>query len=119
MCVRIGDFVRFFFDNNKSMFVDGTIDGYDGETDTWTIVEKNGTVNIIKNFSRMIIRERKSDLGEMDNTKMREPGSFWLVEYEHRPAVITISPDGDGFFACGQDALWPLTEVQKWFKRIE
>lgn len=47
------------------------------------------------------------------------PGSFWLVIYEHRPAVITIAPDGSGFFACGQEECWPKTEVQAWLREIK
>lgn len=46
-------------------------------------------------------------------------GQFWLVIYEHRPAVITIAPCGTCFFACGQEELWPLTEVQAWLRRIK
>ena len=46
------------------------------------------------------------------------PGSFWLVLYEHRPNVIRIAPDRSGFFAPGQEELWPLTEVQAWLREI-
>jgi hypothetical protein len=46
------------------------------------------------------------------------PGSFWLVIYEHRPAVITIAPDGSGFFACGQEPCWPLREINAWIRQI-
>lgn len=47
------------------------------------------------------------------------PGSFWLVIYEHRPAVITIAPDGSGFFACGQEELWPKNQITGWLREIK
>lgn len=46
------------------------------------------------------------------------PRSFWLVIYEHRPAVITIAPTGTHFFACGQEEAWPLSQVTGWLHQI-
>ena len=61
-------------------------------------------------------------------------GTFWLVEYEARNCVVEVfalpeakrtsgSPRGEsfplgmGFFAPGQDGLWPITHA-KWIRQV-
>ena len=46
-------------------------------------------------------------------------GQFWHVLYECRPTIITISPDGKGFFAFGQDVLWDLSAVTEWYAEVD
>lgn len=41
-----------------------------------------------------------------------KPRSMWLVIYECRWDVVVISPCGTGFFAPGQDPLWPLSAAR-------
>ena len=47
-----------------------------------------------------------------------QPNSMWLVVYECIHNVIMVSPDGKGFFACGQEPLWSFDNVQLWVKEI-
>lgn len=47
-----------------------------------------------------------------------KPNSFWLVVYECRNSVVQISSDGKGFFACGQEELWPFDCVTEWIEEI-
>lgn len=48
-----------------------------------------------------------------------KPNSFWLVVYECRLTVVTVSPQGDGFFAPGQEPLWALSAVTEWIREIK
>lgn len=43
--------------------------------------------------------------------KQPKPNQLWLVAYECRWSVVVISPCGTGFFAPGQEQLWPLGEA--------
>lgn len=47
------------------------------------------------------------------------PNSMWLVIYECIYQVICVSPDGKGFFACGQDPLWGFDNVSEWILEIK
>ena len=47
-----------------------------------------------------------------------KPSSMWLVVYECRYSVISVSAKGDGFFAPGQDVLWGFDNVTEWVKEI-
>ena len=48
-----------------------------------------------------------------------DPDSMWLVVYECIFQVIHVSPDGRGFFACGQEPLWSFDNVQDWIMEIK
>jgi len=47
-----------------------------------------------------------------------KPNSLWLVVYECRYDVIRVSPDGNGFFAPGQEPLWQFDCIAEWIKEI-
>ena len=47
-----------------------------------------------------------------------ECGSMWLVTYECIFQVIMVSPDGKGFWACGQEPLWSFDNVTDWITEI-
>lgn len=63
--------------------------------------------------------DSKRDVGLRSLPPSLQPRSMWLVEYEYRDAVITVSAKGDGFFACGQEPLWPFSCVQKWIHEVK
>ena len=44
---------------------------------------------------------------------------MWLVVYECIYRVIEVSPDGVGFFACGQEPLWSFDNIQDWIMEIK
>ena len=46
-------------------------------------------------------------------------GSMWLVIYECIHQVVQVSPDGKGFFACGQEPLWSFDNVTEWIVEIK
>lgn len=46
-------------------------------------------------------------------------GSMWLVIYECIYQVIQVSPDGKGFFACGQEPKWSFCNVTEWIVEIK
>lgn len=48
-----------------------------------------------------------------------DSGSMWLVIYECIYQVIWVSPDGKGFFACGQEPLWSFDNVNEWIAEIK
>ena len=50
--------------------------------------------------------------------KNLKPRSLWLVIHECRYDVIAISPQGDGFFAPGQEHWWGLGCIQEWIREI-
>jgi len=52
----------------------------------------------------------------------RLKNTFWLAEYEARMSVVEVAaaegfPLGMGFYAPGQDAIWPLDHA-KWIRRV-
>lgn len=47
-----------------------------------------------------------------------KPSSMWLVVYECRYNVIRVSPQGDGFFAPGQEVMWGFDSVQRWVQEV-
>jgi hypothetical protein len=46
------------------------------------------------------------------------PDSMWLVVYECRHEVIRVACSGRGFWAPGQDVMWPLSQITKWIRQI-
>ena len=93
--------------------------------------------NIIKHID--IPFEVDAEIPGEDGILMTEDGSaavrkvriellkntFWLVEYEARMSVVEVFPIANakpgrpdlGFFAPGQDALWPLHHA-KWIRQV-
>lgn len=53
-----------------------------------------------------------------DHSFRPNPNSMWLVVYECRHNVVRVSPQGDGFFAPGQEPCWNLRDIQEWIKEI-
>lgn len=47
-----------------------------------------------------------------------KPDSMWLVVYETRWDVVRVSPQGDGFFAPGQEPCWHMDNAV-WIREIK
>jgi hypothetical protein len=71
---------------------------------------------IEKMYDAKCSRKKKTNLPKPPD--FVKPSSMWLVVYECRYSVISVSAKGEGFFAPGQDVLWGFDNVTEWVKEI-
>ena len=69
---------------------------------------------INETLEEMIERRR-----DPDTPAFVKPGTYWKVVYECRRTIIYVSSFSDGFFACGQEPLWKMNNINEWIEEVK